>query len=150
MGQHVILLADDDRDDTEMFQEALEIINDDLLCYTAVNGSELLSQLQGLEEIPDLIFLDMNMPVMSGLECLKVLKEDLRYTTIPVIMISTSSHRKEMDDSLKLGALCYFVKPNDFRDLVEILRVITANLGSGLKEALAALYSKGCKHIHLS
>jgi hypothetical protein len=41
MGQNIILLADDDRDDREMFQEALEIINDELLCYTAVNGSEL-------------------------------------------------------------------------------------------------------------
>ncbi|MXN93341.1 response regulator [Flavobacterium sp. Sd200] len=150
MGQNIILLADDDRDDREMFQEALEIINDDLLCYSAVNGDELLKQLQGLEELPDLIFLDMNMPVMSGLECLKVLKDDPRYSTIPVIMISTSSHRKEMDDSLILGAQCYFVKPNDFRDLVEILKVITANLGSGLQDALTVLNSKGCKHIHIS
>lgn len=148
MAQKIILLADDDRDDREMFQEALEIINTDLLCYTAVNGSELLKQLHGLEEIPDLIFLDMNMPVMSGWECLKVLKEDLRYTTIPVIMISTSSHRKEMDTSQTLGALCYFVKPHDFRDLVDILAIINTSLGPGLKEALSVRDSKAHKHIH--
>ena len=139
MQKRTILLADDDSDDTAMFCEALNSINSDIVCQTAVNGSELLNKLNTLEEKPALIFLDLNMPVMDGWQCLKHLKEDQQYRDIPVIMISTSSHKKEMDLAIKLGALCYFVKPYHFNDLRQLLHTITENLGSRLKKLLHEL-----------
>jgi CheY-like chemotaxis protein len=144
------MLADDDRDDTDMFCEALTEIDKSIVCHCAVNGEALLKILYSLDQNPLLIFLDMNMPIMDGRECLKVLKSDERYRLIPVIMISTSSHQRDVEISLQLGALGYFVKPSDFNDLTDVLQIIKDNLGAGLKEALVNLHAKGNKHIFTS
>ncbi|KQO22994.1 histidine kinase [Flavobacterium sp. Leaf82] len=147
MDKKIILLADDDMDDTEMFCEALEEINKNIVCHCADNGSEALRILDELQEKPELIFLDLNMPVMNGWDCLKFLKKDKRYEDIPVIMISTSSHRKDMDIASDLGAVCYFVKPNNFNDLKHVLHTITSNLGAGLREAVFNLQATNSDHI---
>lgn len=148
MDHKVILLADDDSDDTEMFCEALADIDPGIICHCAINGRELLKMLNELSEKPQLIFLDLNMPIMNGWQCLKLLKEDERYKHIPVIMISTSSHQLEMDMAANLGALCYFVKPNSFNVLTQVLKAIAENLGAGLKDALLDLQAGGSRHIH--
>jgi CheY-like chemotaxis protein len=69
------LLADDDSDDREMFCEALLSIESTVICHTAVDSREALHMLDELAMQPHLIFLDVNMPVMSGWQCLKFLKE---------------------------------------------------------------------------
>lgn len=147
MKQKAILLADDDRDDTDMFCEALAMIDGHIACHCVSNGSELLSKLDEMDEKPELIFLDVNMPVMNGWQCLKLLKASSRYKDIPVIMISTSSHKREMDIASDLGALCYFVKPHNFNELVRMLKVIASNLGDGLKDAIIKLKNDGTGHI---
>lgn len=147
MRKKIILLADDDMDDTEMFCEALEDIDENIICECAANGKEALQVLESLDQIPELIFLDVNMPIMSGWECLKILKNDKRYQDIPVIMISTSSHKKDMDIALELGSMCYFVKPYDFNDLKHILRSIALNLGANLRKALYQLETDGSGHV---
>lgn len=147
MNKKIILLADDDLDDTEMFCEALEDVNDNIICHCAFNGNEAMKILDGLDQNPELIFLDVNMPIMNGWDCLKLLKSSSRYKDIPVIMISTSSHKKDMDIASGLGSVCYFVKPNDFNDLKKVLHTITSNLGSNLKETLLQLQSFGSGHI---
>jgi len=147
MGPKIILLADDDRDDTEMFCEALSKIDKSLICYNTVNGSELLKKLNEIAVKPDLIFLDLNMPVMNGWQCMRKLKEDDHYKDIPVIMISTSSHQKEMDMAPEMGALCYFVKPNNFNELVQVLHIITENLGDHLKDTILNLQANKFGHI---
>ncbi|OXA89943.1 response regulator [Flavobacterium hercynium] len=139
MNKKRILLADDDLDDTEMFCEALALIDNNIVCECANNGSDALNKLDALDFKPELIFLDLNMPVMNGWDCLKTLKKDKRYHNIPVIMISTSSHKKDMEAAANLGALCYFVKPNSFKDLKDVLHSITASLGADLKDAIANL-----------
>jgi CheY-like chemotaxis protein len=147
MDKKLILLADDDLDDTEMFCEALEDIDESIVCLCAANGKEALNILQDIDEIPELIFLDVNMPIMSGWECLKILKNDKRYQDIPVIMISTSSHKKDMDIALELGSMCYFVKPYDFKDLKHVLQSIAVNLGPNLSKALTELQKNGSGHV---
>jgi len=147
MDKKIILLADDDMDDTEMFCEALEDVNENIICHCAANGNEALKILEGLDSNPELIFLDVNMPIMSGWECLKILKKDKRYQDIPVIMISTSSHKKDMDIASDLGSVCYFVKPNDFNDLKHVLHSIASNLGPDLKNILSKLQTDGSRHI---
>lgn len=139
MNKKTILLADDDLDDTEMFCEALIDVNEKVICHCAANGNEVLDILNKLDENPDLIFMDVNMPIMNGWECLKVLKKDKKYQNIPVIMISTSSHKKDVDTASDLGCIGYFVKPNNFNDLKYILNSITSNLGPGLKDTIASL-----------
>ena len=147
MEKKVILLADDDIDDTEMFCEALADINQNIICKCADNGMMALEILQTLEEKPELIFLDLNMPVMNGWDCLKQLKTNQQYQDIPVIMISISSHKKDMDTASNLDAICYFVKPNNFNDLKQILHSITSNLGNNLTDAILNLQASGSEHI---
>lgn len=148
MSEKIILLADDDTDDTEMFCEALEEIDRNIICHCAENGNEAWKILNQITEKPQLIFLDLNMPVMNGWDCLKLIKNDDRYKDIPVIMISTSSHKNDMETALKLGSICYFVKPNSFTDLKHILQHIT-NFGNNLKDALHKLKESGSKHIFI-
>lgn len=147
MDKKIILLADDDRDDIEMFCEALEAVNEDIICLCTVNGDQAWHLLKEMNEKPQLIFLDINMPIANGWECLKLIKNDSQYEDIPVIMISTSSHRNDMDKASNLGSLGYFVKPNDFNDLKHSLKVITSNLGTDLKDAIINLQSSGSKYV---
>jgi len=146
MDKKLLLLADDDIDDTEMFCEALAVVDKDVICHCAKNGREALKILSDLNEKPQLIFLDLNMPVLSGWDCLKIIKKDLRFKEIPVIMISTSSHQNDMHTASELGAICYFVKPNSFTDLKNVLDEIISNLGAGLKEAIINLQANS-RHI---
>jgi CheY-like chemotaxis protein len=147
MNKKTIILADDDRDDIEMFCEVLETVNENMHCICAENGDRTLKLLNEINEKPDLIFLDINMPVMNGWECLKFIKSNTDYKDIPVIMISTSSYKNDMDKASDLGAVGYFVKPNDYNDLKYLLQTITSNLESGLSEALVKLQSNGAKNI---
>ena len=139
MASKIFLLADDDLDDTELFCEVLLDIDKSIICHCATDGREALKILEELPANPDLIFLDVNMPVMNGWQCLKQLKADERYREIPVIIISTSSHQRERAIAASLGALGYFTKPTHFHELVQVLETIVANVGSGLPVALQNL-----------
>jgi CheY-like chemotaxis protein len=132
----IILLADDDADDTDLFSEALTSAGQDIVCYTTGNGQEAISKLDELEEMPSLIFLDINMPVMNGWQCIKILKAHDVYKNIPVIIYSTSSHKREADIALELGALAFLSKPTDYDQLEKILSTVSANLGDGLVAAI--------------
>ncbi|MFC0780804.1 response regulator [Flavobacterium sp. HJSW_4] len=149
MEGKMILLADDDTDDAEMFCEALAEIDESIVCHCSENGSGVLNMLKDQEKTPKVVFLDLNMPVMNGWECLKQLKQEERYKDIPVIMISTSSHKNDMDTAANLGAVCYFVKPNTFKDLKQALGLITSNLENGLKETLPNLEKNKYLHVFL-
>jgi len=149
MNNKIFLLADDDQDDTEMFCEAIEGIDKNIVCHCVTDGREALKKLAELPKKPDLIFLDINMPVMNGWQCLKFLKEDERYREIPVIVISTSSHQREKNIAASLGALCYFTKPNDFSELVQVLQIIVANVGAGLPNALENIQGNFAQFIEL-
>jgi CheY-like chemotaxis protein len=147
MNGRIFLLADDDSDDTEMFVEAIAGIDKSINCHSAVDGQEALKKLDELNKKPDLIFLDVNMPVMTGWQCLKILKEDERYNHIPVIIISTSSHQREIDIAIDLGALCYLTKPNNFNELKQVLQVIVMNIGTELPNALRDMQKKGSSFV---
>lgn len=147
MNKKIILLADDDTDDTEMFCEALAAIDENIQCNTAYNGSEALKLLTELNEKPKLIFLDLNMPVMNGWDCLKLLKKDNKFDDIPVIMISTSSHKNDIETASNLGAIGYFVKPNSYSDLKYILKAIAESLENGLQDTIVNLQKNGSMNI---
>lgn len=136
MHKKIFLLVDDDSDDTEMFCEALTSVDNTIFLHIVTNGREALKKLEELNEKPDIIFLDINMPLMNGWECLKALKENKTYRHIPVVMISTSNHQRELEIAAQLGAFCFIAKLSEFEILKQVLKLFTVNLGEGLSEAL--------------
>jgi CheY-like chemotaxis protein len=115
-------IADDDPDDRELFTEALKQIDSSCQCITALDGEEALDKLlYEMEFLPDFIFLDLNMPRSNGKECLATIKKDDRFADIPVIIYSTSSDKKEQEESIQLGAAYFLQKPNRFDDLTRAL-----------------------------
>src|SRR5580765_482767 len=121
MMNKVLLLADDDVDDRELFCEALQAIDPSIICHLATDGKEVFEILSNNElDKPQLIFLDINMPRMDGWQCLSQLKEKSEYRDIPVLIYSTSVHQRDANRAIELGALCFFAKPNSFSELKNI------------------------------
>lgn len=132
------LIVDDDTDDREMFCEALQQVVPDCICHNAPNGRRAILALdEGEIERPDLIFLDINMPLMNGWQCLSKLKESAAYKAIPVIMYSTSSYPEDVEKADRLGALCFFIKPSNFRELKSSLAVVADHVNTGSLATLA-------------
>ena len=117
-----ILLADDDEDDTFLFTEALEHIPIEIKLDIAENGIKLMHKLKNDNSIPDLIFLDMNMPVKNGLECLTEIRNSDLFREVPVIVLSTSVAGHLLESAYKEGANLYIQKPTSFYSLVEVLK----------------------------
>jgi CheY-like chemotaxis protein len=112
-----ILYADDDRDDREFMAEALSKIDPSISCQTASDGQHALELLRKSIELPDYIFLDINMPVMDGKQCLVELKNENRFKDIPVVIYSTTQNSTEINQMYRLGAASFIQKPNNFTEL---------------------------------
>lgn len=108
------LIADDDPDDLFLFQEAAEEINKGIELVTAKNGEELLHWLSSTSQFPDLIFIDINMPVKNGLDSLSEIREQTVFNSIPVIVFSTSVNESYVRKSQETGANLYVQKPSSF------------------------------------
>jgi CheY-like chemotaxis protein len=122
----VVLNVDDDQEDREFFCDALREIDPSITCLIAGSGMEALSLLQKVKPLPDYIFLDINMPMMDGKQCLKALKSLAELESIPVIMYSTSTDTREIQECYKLGAEDFLIKPHSFEKLVNDLNSIFA------------------------
>ena len=113
-----VVLADDDVDDGELFAEALAEVDPGIQFYQAHNGKILLEKIDSGEfALPDIIFLDINMPEMNGWTCLAQLKKHKTLKQIPVIMYSTSSHARDKKEAESLGANLFYTKPDSFQQL---------------------------------
>lgn len=117
-----ILLVDDDPDDQEIFLSALESISAAIVCNIASSGVDALQKLQLNYLHPDCIFLDLNMPLMSGQEFLVEIKKNQELKNIPVIIFSTTSHTKTIQLTKELGAHDFITKPDKYDELVNILK----------------------------
>ena len=118
-------LIDDDADDREIFAMALEDADRSSKCVTAKNGVDALEKLNCNDKfIPDYIFLDLNMPMLSGKECLKELKKIPRLNHVPIIIYSTSSHEKDIAETKQMGASYFLTKPSSIKVLTSILTKI--------------------------
>lgn len=121
MTKTLVYLIDDDEDDRDIFALALEGAHPQATFRAAKSGREALDSLNN-EARPNFIFIDLNMPHMSGRECLEEIKKRPMLKDVPAIVYTTSSHAKDIDELLKLGAEHYIVKPNSIVRLTEILR----------------------------
>lgn len=119
-----ILLIDDDEDDREIFENAVRRLQRALDYQAHDSAVTAYKALTSRDFVPDLIFLDLNMPVMNGQEFLKKIKGDSALKDIPVIIFSTSSNFKNISETMELGAHDYITKPYTFEELVKILEKI--------------------------
>jgi len=125
-----VLYADDDGDDREIFCEAINEINPAIKVVLGKDGEETLKILSVQKELPQLIFLDINMPKMDGVECLVKLKSDDRLKGIPVIIYSTTSNEKDQTKIALLGASDFILKANSFESVKESLyKILTSQHG---------------------
>jgi CheY-like chemotaxis protein len=112
------LLIDDDFDDQEIFVLALEKVDKELRCVIANNGHEGLKYLNNKSNVlPNYIFLDLNMPLMNGKECLIEIKKQAYLKDIPVIIYTTSSLHDDIIQTRKLGAADFITKPSSIPEL---------------------------------
>ncbi len=122
-------IVDDDADDQELFIEALTGIDKSCKCLTAFDGEDALQKLLNGMDAPDLIFLDLNMPKMNGKQCLAEIKKNNKLHDVPVIIYSTSSEKKDIQETTRLGAAFFLQKPNSFDDLAKALtNILSDNL----------------------
>lgn len=113
-------------EDQYLFNHALDCLNLSATCKSVSNGQEAIDHLAHSAEY-EIIFLDLNMPVMNGVECLRLIKQNEIYRKIPVIIITTSLNPFELDECLHLGAKHIFHKPNTFPELCNDLHTILMN-----------------------
>ncbi|HEX8460855.1 MAG TPA: response regulator [Segetibacter sp.] len=116
-----IVIADDDFDDIEMFQSAVDETCPDIELTVANDGAHLLSLLETIST-PDAILLDLNMPCKTGKECLIEIRTKSEFDDVPIVILSTSNRRDDIDYCLENGANEYIVKPDTFEDMKNIVQ----------------------------
>jgi CheY-like chemotaxis protein len=121
-----IFLAEDDADDRMFFEDALKAIKIPSQLTLSSNGLELISNLETLtaHPPPDVIFLDLNMPFKSGIECLKEIRETPKLKDIPVVIFSTTANLNAVESTYSLGANAYFCKPNSHQLLIKTIEAV--------------------------
>lgn len=118
----IITLADDDEDDRLFFTDAFEELKINTIVNTVNNGRELLEFLNHPETVlPNIIFLDLNMPILNGIDCLKEIRRNDKFNDIAIAIYSTSSSDQDVENTFVLGANIYIKKPSNFNDLKKIL-----------------------------
>ena len=130
MKTTTLLFIDDDEDDLSFFYQAVKEIDRGIHCFLHKDSESAMHLLEQDSALcPDLIFLDLNMPKLSGRHCLSMIKKMARHKNTPVIITTTSSSEKDMDETWELGAACYVTKPPTVPDWkYEISEVLSAFL----------------------
>jgi CheY-like chemotaxis protein len=120
-----ILLVEDDSVDAMTVKRAMRDLQVGHSVMHSINGEEAMKYLTSPDtEKPFVILLDLNMPKMSGIEFLKIIKTHSELKTIPIIVLTTSKEKRDVLESFELGAAGYMVKPVDYSKFVEILAKI--------------------------
>ena len=123
MGQLYVLLADDDEDDCFFFQEALNELPVSARLAIVHDGEELMQLLtKTTASLPDVLFLDLNMPRKNGFECLLEIKSSEQLKRLPVVILSTSFDRVMADRLCRSGASCCMHKPLGHSELNQLIQ----------------------------
>jgi CheY-like chemotaxis protein len=130
-----VLIADDDGEDVELFQDALLEVNPEAELIITRNGAQALDSMRSMP--PSVVFLDINMPVMSGWECLELMRTDDQLRKIPAIIFTTSSSARDMEIAHRFGTVCFITKPDRFTDLKTYLSEVTGALEENRIETLS-------------
>lgn len=124
-----ILLVEDNAGDALLVQKAFELGRIANRIFTVTDGEEALAFLRGEGKYagvprPDLIILDLNMPVLDGREALAMIKADPALLSIPIIVMTTSDDERDIVNSYKLHVNCYITKPVQVREFLEVIKAI--------------------------
>jgi CheY-like chemotaxis protein len=119
-----LFIIDDDIEDQEIFIEAVKEVSDDIQCSSSTSGEEALMHLERQDKLPDLIFLDLNMPKLNGKQVLREIKNVPGLRGIPVIMYSTSFAPQDIEEIQQHGAAYHLLKPSRFNELCSALNTI--------------------------
>ena len=109
-----LFLAEDDDEDIKFFIDIISDISPDIQISVAKNGIELMGLLKTEKQLPDFIFLDLNMPIKTGFECLKEIRSSEKWKAIKIVILTTSSQREQITEVYKMGADLYLQKPNSY------------------------------------
>jgi CheY-like chemotaxis protein len=121
---YILLLAEDDVDDQLLFRQALEDLGVRQQPVMVFNGQQLVDYLKRAMVLPDLIFLDINMPLKDGLTALGEIKAIPSLAHLPVVILSTTSDEDTVSRAYELGACLYACKPTGYDLLVDLIRMI--------------------------
>jgi CheY-like chemotaxis protein len=121
--EYNLLLADDDDDDCDFFREALEELKIPFSLTTVHDGVKLMDFLaaQPADNLPDILFLDLNMPRKNGTECLLDIKKNEKLQKLSVIIFSTSLDKAIVEHMYENGATYYIRKPGDYTQLKKVI-----------------------------
>lgn len=129
-----ILFIDDDDEDQMLFHEAVGVIHPAIKRLQASNGLEAIKLLQtGHHILPDLIFLDIRMPIMNGRECFLALKKLVCLQQVPIIICSNSKHAADQNEFDELGADFFLIKPHTLIDMINSILYVFAAYPSKIK-----------------
>jgi CheY-like chemotaxis protein len=117
-----ILIAEDDVDDFELLRDAIVDAGFSVIIERAENG-EILLRILGLN-IPDILFLDIQMPCKDGKQCLKEIRDNPRYDALPVIMYSSHSAKNDIEYCYRQRANLYTLKPSSYANLKRVIEHI--------------------------
>lgn len=119
-----ILLAEDDEDDYFIFSLAVQELSIRVMLSRAENGDILLKLLD--EKIPDLLFLDLLMPCRDGRTCIKEIRANAKYDTLPIIVYSSMRDMNNIQFCYREGSNLYVFKPSSLPELKDVLeRILT-------------------------
>ena len=122
-----IILADDDEDDILFFTDAFDELKINTKVNTFKDGVELMNYLNHVDALmPNVLFLDLNMPKKSGIECLTEIKASHKMDGIAIAIYSTSASEEDIEKTFVLGANIYIKKPGDFKKLKKILSEVVS------------------------
>ena len=123
-----ILIADDDSDDASFLAEAIQHILPSAKCVHVRDGIAALRHIKTNAK-PDLVFLDLNMPLKNGIDCLKDISNLELLPDTPIVIYSTSQNIKDIDQAYKYNASFYIIKPSSFTELCKVISTAIVFLG---------------------
>ncbi len=129
MNPPAVWIVEDDLDDQLFVEKALKAISPEITTRRMRDGIELIESLLRAAALPQLILLDVNMPLMNGLEALAELRRMPAYQHVPVVMLTTADDLKTVNKSIELGASRFLTKPNGHQELIRLLRALMEDLG---------------------
>lgn len=119
-----LFLIEDDAIETMKFQRVLSKLQTKHTLTEAKNGEEALAFLQSGDTLPDVIFLDLNMPRMNGIEFLGILKKDEHIKYLPIVILTTSENREDLLECYKRGVAGYILKPLRYEDYESQMKTV--------------------------
>ena len=126
--QKVVYYIEDDKDDQDIFKSVLKEVDEHISLVIFDGGEEFLNSIKKTKSLPDVVFLDLYMPIIDGFSCLKELKNTPRYKDIPVIIYSSEFDKNKIDTVMKIGVNGYIIKPYNYKNLKSSLEGVFKEL----------------------